>query len=154
MILDSTLRIPLKAKVLNRSSPAGIIVATTARADARRVQALREIGVEVWVLPSRKGRVGLRPLLKGLAEREITTLLVEGGGEVAGSVLREACVDRAAFYVAPVLIGGEDAPGPLRGNGPLKLSGAWDLEEATVTRVGPDLLIEGYVRSRKRIGAR
>ncbi|MDP7384880.1 MAG: dihydrofolate reductase family protein, partial [Nitrospinota bacterium] len=72
------------------------------------------------------------------------------GGEVAGSFLREGWVDRAAFYVAPVLIGGENAPGPLRGAGTHRLSGAWNLEEAAVTPVGPDLLIEGYVRSRKQ----
>ncbi|MDP6484107.1 MAG: bifunctional diaminohydroxyphosphoribosylaminopyrimidine deaminase/5-amino-6-(5-phosphoribosylamino)uracil reductase RibD [Nitrospinota bacterium] len=150
VILDSALRIPLKAKALNRSSPAGIIVATTARAEAPRVRALRDRGVDVWVLPARRGRVGLGSLLKKLAACEITTLLVEGGGEVAGSFLREGWVDRAAFYVAPVLIGGENAPGPLRGAGTHRLSGAWNLEEAAVTPVGPDLLIEGYVRSRKQ----
>ena len=128
----------------------GIAIATTARAEARRGLALRDRGGEVWVLPSRRGRVGLGSLLKKLAAREITTLLVEGGGEVAGSFLREGGVDRVAFYVAPVLIGGENAPGPLRGAGAHRLSGAWNLEEAAVTSIGPDLLIEGYVRSRKR----
>ncbi|MFQ5693215.1 MAG: RibD family protein, partial [Nitrospinota bacterium] len=107
----------------------------------------------VWVLPSRGGRVSLRRLLSGLAGREITTLLVEGGGEVAGAFLREGCVDRVAFYVAPLLVGGEDAPGPLRGKGAARLADAWRLRETSVTPLGPDLLVEGYVRPRKGSGS-
>lgn len=151
VILDGGLRIPLKAKALNDPSAARIIVATTAKANPRRVEALRGRGVEVWPLPSREGRVCLGPLLSELARREITTLLVEGGGEVAGSFLREGYVDRVAFYVAPLLVGGEDAPGPLRGRGAARLADAWDLAGVSVTRLGPDFLVEGYVRPRRRI---
>ncbi len=152
VILDGRLRIPLNAKALNRRSAASIIMAATRQADARRVRALRKRGAEVWILPSRDGRVSLKRVLSELAKREITTLLVEGGGRVAGSFVREGYVDRVAFYVAPLLVGGEDAPGPLRGKGAATLAGAWGLREVTVTPLGPDLLIEGYVQSKK--GAR
>ncbi|MFQ5911611.1 MAG: bifunctional diaminohydroxyphosphoribosylaminopyrimidine deaminase/5-amino-6-(5-phosphoribosylamino)uracil reductase RibD [Nitrospinota bacterium] len=150
VILDGRVRIPLKAKALNRQSAAGIIVAATEKADARRVRALRARGVDVWVLPSRRGGVSVKRLLAELARREVTTLLVEGGGQVAGSFLREGCVDRVAFYVAPLLVGGEDAPGALRGKGAAKLGDAWSLSDVKVTPLGPDLLVEGYVGSRKQ----
>jgi diaminohydroxyphosphoribosylaminopyrimidine deaminase/5-amino-6-(5-phosphoribosylamino)uracil reductase len=150
VILDSKLQIPLKAKALNQRTETDIIIATTARADGRRAQELRGQGVEVWVLPSEKGRVSLRRLLSQIAERGITTLLVEGGGEVAGSFLRQGLVDRVCYYLAPLLVGGDNAPGPLKGKGAAKLSGAWEIRGVSVTPLGPDLLVEGYVRSRKK----
>ena len=150
VIVDSRLRIPLNAKALHRSSSASIIVAATKVAPERRIRTLRNQGAEVWVLPTRNARVSLRSLLARLAKQEVTTLLVEGGGEVAGAFLRQGLVDRVAFYIAPLLIGGDNAPGPLRGEGATTLSGAWDLRETDVRRMGPDLLVEGYIKPRKK----
>jgi diaminohydroxyphosphoribosylaminopyrimidine deaminase/5-amino-6-(5-phosphoribosylamino)uracil reductase len=150
VVLDSRLQIPLKAKALNRRTGTDIIICTTVRADGRRAHKLRGQGVEVWTLPSEKGRVSLRRLLSQMAKRGITTLLVEGGGEVAGSFLRQGLVDRVCYYVAPLLVGGDNAPGPLKGKGAAKLSKAWEIKEVSVTPLGPDLLVEGYVGSRKK----
>ncbi len=150
VILDSKLQIPLKAKALNRRTRTDIIIATTARADGRRAQKLIGQGVEVWTLPSEKGKVSLRRLLSRMAERRITTLLVEGGGEVAGSFLSQGLVDRICFYMAPILIGGENAPGPLKGKGAAKLSEAFQIKEVSVKPVGPDFLVEGYVEAGKK----
>lgn len=152
VILDSKLRIPLNAKALNRSSPASIIIATTRAASKQRIRALENKKVKVWVLPSKKSQVSLNHLLSRLAREEVTTLLVEGGGEVSGSFLREGLIDQVAFYIAPLLIGGENAPGILRGKGAARLSGAWGLRKTSVRKIGPDFLIEGCVKPRKNTG--
>ena len=108
--------------------------------------------VKVWVLPAKKSQVSLKHLLSRLAREEVTTLLVEGGGEVSGSFLRGGLIDQVAFYIAPLLIGGENAPGILRGKGAARLSGAWELRKTSVRKIGPDFLIEGCVKPRKNTG--
>jgi diaminohydroxyphosphoribosylaminopyrimidine deaminase/5-amino-6-(5-phosphoribosylamino)uracil reductase len=72
-------------------------------------------------------------------------VLIEGGAEVNASFVEAGLVDRVAFFVAPRLLGGRQAPTAVGGRG-LALKDALGLEEVTIRRVGDDLLIEGDVR--------
>jgi diaminohydroxyphosphoribosylaminopyrimidine deaminase/5-amino-6-(5-phosphoribosylamino)uracil reductase len=87
----------------------------------------------------------LEEALGALAEREVTSLLLEGGAELAGAFLRADLVDALALFIAPRLIGGDGRPllGPL-GVGELAL--APRLLETSVREIGPDVLIEGLVQ--------
>jgi diaminohydroxyphosphoribosylaminopyrimidine deaminase/5-amino-6-(5-phosphoribosylamino)uracil reductase len=73
------------------------------------------------------------------------SLLVEGGAEVHASLFAEGLVDKVYAYVAPRLIGGKDAPGPLAGNGVDHLVGSTQLRELDFARLGDDLMITGYI---------
>jgi diaminohydroxyphosphoribosylaminopyrimidine deaminase/5-amino-6-(5-phosphoribosylamino)uracil reductase len=145
IVLDPSLRVPLRAKVLRDRQAPTLIVTTAAGAAARRA-ALEKIGAEVLVLPSRRGRIGWRALLSALGKRGIASLLIEGGAEVNSSVLREGIVDRVLFFLAPTLLGGRDAVGAIGGPSPARLSDALRLKRAVVMRVGPDILVEGYLK--------
>jgi len=146
VILDSYARTPPTARVINPRSSAPTIIATTTKADGGKIKALREAGAEVVILnEDEEGRVDLKSLMEYLGGRSIQSLLVEGGSEVAGSMLMKGFVDKVMFFIAPKIIGGADAPTPIGGMGVRRLSEAITLKEVEVKRIGPDILIQGYV---------
>ena len=104
-----------------RAIPRAPLVACVAPAPADQAAALRARGVRVLELPGDAGRVDLRALLEALRTLDVIAVLVEGGGELGGALAEAGLVDRVAFFVAPRLLGGREAAGPLGGRGrPLK----------------------------------
>ena len=143
IVVDSLARLPTDAAMLRE--PGGrVIVAATRRAPKPRVDALRRAGAEVLFVRARGGRVDLGPLLDALGRREITSVLVEGGSELAGSLLDERLVNRFVLFLAPILIGGKEAPTIAGGKGVAHLRDALRLDHLTLRRLGPDLLITAY----------
>ena len=142
IILDSRARISLKAQVLNDDFSNATTVVVTKAAPARRVKALGEHGL---VGPAKQGRVDLRWLLNRLGREEVTSLLVEGGGEVNASFLEAGLAQRVAFFYAPKIIGGEDARRAVAGHGARSLREVLRLEDAHWRRVGADLMLTARV---------
>jgi diaminohydroxyphosphoribosylaminopyrimidine deaminase/5-amino-6-(5-phosphoribosylamino)uracil reductase len=136
IVLDRRLRTTPGARLFQVPGP---VLVYTESSDATRRAALSERGAEVLVLPT----VGPRAVLDDLHRREVQSLLVEGGGEVLAAFLAADLVDRVEVCCAPILIGGESAPGPLRGAGTATLSDAPRLESVRVGRRGPDLIVSG-----------
>jgi diaminohydroxyphosphoribosylaminopyrimidine deaminase/5-amino-6-(5-phosphoribosylamino)uracil reductase len=135
VVLDSRLRLPGTLRLLRQRSDAPTIVAhVSGRPPARPAR-----GVEYLRCRSRRGRVDLADLLHRLGGRGIATLLVEGGGEVAASLLRAGLVDRMLLFVAPRIAGGGISWMP--GKGPTRMAGAIAVRDLEVRRVGADLLI-------------
>jgi diaminohydroxyphosphoribosylaminopyrimidine deaminase/5-amino-6-(5-phosphoribosylamino)uracil reductase len=145
VIVDSNGRIPLSAKVLNLDSPAVTLIATTPKAPAEKIAQLEASGAEVLVVPEHNGRVVLKALMKKLGEREITSVLFEGGSEINASALREGIVDKIMMFIAPKLIGGKSAPGPIGGAGIEHLADAVELRDIQMSKIGEDILVEGYI---------
>jgi len=109
-------------------------------------------GVQAWVLPSDdQGRVDLAALLDRLGKREVTSLLVEGGGSVLASFFEGRLVDKVLAFVAPLIIGGQDALTPVKGTGASRLADALRLDRVSVDRVGEDVLIVGYPSNKSLI---
>ena len=134
VVLDSQLRIHQSARVIGPNT----LIASTKPG---------RVGVaEVVQLPAtEQGRVSLPDLLDELGRRNVLSVLVEGGGEVHAAMFEAGLVDRVYAYIAPKLIGGKDAPGPLGGKGIARLDQAPELVDVDVTRLGDDFLISGYV---------
>lgn len=106
IVLDSRLRIPLTAELLNDALADQTIIATTGQAAEKRVKEIKNKGAEVWQISSNgQGRVDLRSLCRELAKAGIASVLVEGGGEVFSAFLRDRLADRAAIFVAPKILG-------------------------------------------------
>ena len=135
VVLDSRLRIPEDCALVRScvQGEAPLAVATCASVDdpatdaGAKAQRLRALGVEVLRIPQDgAGHVAVRPLLSVLGEKGIDSLLVEGGSGIHGAFFDEDAVDEAVVYLAPKVVGGADAPGPVAG------AGAARMAEATV----------------------
>jgi diaminohydroxyphosphoribosylaminopyrimidine deaminase/5-amino-6-(5-phosphoribosylamino)uracil reductase len=144
IILDSRLRIPEEAKVIE-NSPSKTIIATTEVAPRDKAERLEKKGVRILVLDSKQGRVNLRSCLSRLGEMGMMSLMVEGGSQVNGSFLDEGLVDRLLLFLSPKLIGDSKAIGIFGGNGVETLREAIPLKDLKIKKIGEDILIEGYV---------
>ncbi len=142
VIVDEALKMPLHAKVLRDGARARTFVATTSLASPERRAALEALGATIFMLEAKQGRVDLQGLMRKLAEVGINSVMIEGGGELIGSAIREGLVDRVAVFIAPVLMGGQDAKGMLGGRSPLTLEGLFRLHKTTLRPVGNDWLAE------------
>ena len=145
IILDSRLRLPLTAQVLHLHSPAPTWIACTEAASSEKRQALQALGAACLALPERHGRVDLEALLELLGQRRVQSLLVEGGAAVHGAFLEAGLIDKLHLFLAPKLIGGRQAPGIFGGQGIARLADAPQLRDLTIRRLGPDLLLSGYL---------
>lgn len=145
VILDTRARTPVGARVVTQASDAVTIIVTTPGAPAEKVRQLREAGVQVLEMPGIDAGVNLPMLLVELGRRGITSLLVEGGARVNGSFIENNLVDKVYWFLAPKLIGGDQAPGALGGRGLSALSEAPVIEDISMHRFGADICIEGYL---------
>ena len=97
-------------------------------------------------MPHKSGRIDLRAALKALGRREITSLLVEGGGELLGSLFDARLVDRVALFYAPMIIGGRGAVAAVAGEGVARVGNAVRLRDCRWRRIGKDeMLLEASV---------
>lgn len=142
IILDSTLRIPLDSKVItDKKTDTWVFTSKQYSVEAR--QHLEELGVKVFVTGGKK-RVDLHDTLTILGEHSVSSVLIEGGGEVNASFLTEGLVDKLVLYVAPKLIGGKQSPSFFAGTGIEKMSEAIDLAEMEVEQIGKDFKFTAY----------
>jgi len=148
VVVDSHLRIPLNATILNLRSSSKTIIATTDRANRDKLQQLKDNpDVDVLVLPEKDNQVDLDVLLSTLGQFDIQSLLVEGGAILNQSLFEHKMIDRVMLYLAPKLLGGDDGKGLFAGQGVKKLSDALELCEVRTQNFGDDVLFEGEVVS-------
>ena len=140
IVLDTTARTPIDAKVVRTAREQPTILAVAPGASAARLRRLREAGVQVLELDVRD----LRLVFEALAGEGLHKILVEGGGEVHASVLRESgLADEACVFVAPKIIGGRGAKTPVEGDGLPTMAEALRLTNVRVERSGDDVVIRG-----------
>lgn len=147
VVLDSALRTPPNARVLTSGQGNSTIVAAADAAPPAREKALRESGAEIIRMEADpQGRVSLAPLLRTLGERGVRHILVEGGGRVHGSFIREDLADRLLYFVAPLVMGDARAPGAISGLDEPTLQSLPRLSNVTHEVIGDDVLIQGYFK--------
>ena len=142
LVLDPRARAPLASRILSDSFAGLTTIVTTKAAPPKRLAALRR-RVRVLVAPARRGRINLPWLLQRLGRENITSLLVEGGGETNAAWLPLA--RRVAFFYAPMVLGGRRAPVAVAGGGAANPAGKLTLRDIQWRRLGPDLLLTARV---------
>lgn len=156
IVIDSQGRIPLNSKVFQRSHPGQprppVIVVTADDLPDERLNALRHAGAEVICCPDEESmghdcypRVDLDRLMLLLNRKNITSILLEGGGTLRAAALKAGIVDKVQFLVAPKIIGGAMAKSPVEGEGVSFVYEAIDVKSMQWRPLGSDLLIEGYI---------
>lgn len=144
IVLDSEGRTPLASKLVTDEFASLTTVVVSKNASAKRVAALRQC-VQVAAAPLKNGVIDLRWLMPRLGRENVTSLLVEGGGEVNASFLFDGLAHRVAFFYAPKIIGGRDARKGVAGIGISDLKDAIQLRDAEYRWLGPDLLLSARV---------
>jgi len=144
VIVDGKGRAPVTAHVF--VEPGKSVLAVNRIEDAEKKKAFTQLGVDLLELPSEGDTVDLKRLLKILAERQITSVLVEGGGILLGSFFDQKLVDKVVAFIAPIIIGGQEAKIPVAGEGVGKLAEALQLERISIERFGDDLMVTGYIK--------
>lgn len=147
IIVDSKARIPLDAEVITDGLPT--VIAVTSEASQGKLDSLRACGITIITTEAKGGRVDLQQLFNILGEQGITSILVEGGASINASVIDENLVDKIKWFIAPKIIGGESAPGPVGGIGIADVNHAALFEEIKMESIGEDILISAYLRNRE-----
>ena len=146
IVVDSRARTPLTARVVT-DGQAETLIAVTAAAEAAKVEALRQAGVEVLVVNDGQ-QVDLKQLFCLLGERGVCSIFVEGGARINYSLLKAGLVDKVYSFIAPKMVGGSSAPGPVGGDGVETLDQAFLLEDVETELLAGDILVSGYINRR------
>lgn len=144
LILDSTAATPLNSQMVTDEFADRTTVVVTRAASAKRITAL-ERHVQVWIAPGRNGKIDLRWVVQRLGTENVTSVLVEGGGEANASFLLGRLAHRVVFFYAPMVIGGVDARKAVSGRGAEVMSEVLDLTDATWRRAGTDLVLTARI---------
>ena len=145
IILDSSLKTPLTARLFKGVRRADCIIAVTRKASPAKIKKFQNKGVRVIISPVKDGHVDLKWLLKALAKEEITSILMEGGARVIGSALKGKLVDKLYIYVAPKIIGDQAALSSIVGVNTVNIGRSIRLKDLTSRNIGQDILLIGYV---------
>ncbi|MGN0072478.1 MAG: bifunctional diaminohydroxyphosphoribosylaminopyrimidine deaminase/5-amino-6-(5-phosphoribosylamino)uracil reductase RibD [Coriobacteriales bacterium] len=143
-VLDSQLRTPADSQLALTAWEQPTYIVCEPDAPASRREELKDAGCKIWTMPAREGRIDLHELLRTMGEKGFQDVIVEGGGQLHGSLLATGMVKRVQAYIAPKLIGGKAAPSPVEGAGIPLMEMALPLQDVSVTPLGSDLLVEGY----------
>jgi diaminohydroxyphosphoribosylaminopyrimidine deaminase/5-amino-6-(5-phosphoribosylamino)uracil reductase len=157
IIVDSSLQIPLNAKVLKHNDQKTII-ATTKNASSQKIRLLSSLDNRVLVIKDRAGKVhpvrkkaphglsngvNLKSLMKELGKLDITSVMIEGGSSINASALSSKIVDKIMFFITPKIIGGTDAIPSVGGKSPALLKKAVRIRNLYIKKIGEDILLEG-----------
>ncbi len=141
IVVDSTGRTPTSGRLFQE--PGQVLVAG-ARVLQGRVKALSLAGAQVAQFPASNGSVDLKALLAFLGQREVTSVLAEGGGALLGSLFDQGLVDKVVSFIAPLIIGGTAATSAVGGLGGATLSEALRLQDVYTEQIGEDIMLVGY----------
>lgn len=146
VVLDSTLKLPATAKVFNgvKEGRSRLMIFTSADVGGKRLKKVADAGAVAVKVPSNGNGLSLKKVLKELAARGITGVLVEGGGLLAASLLKEGLVDRLVVFYGPMVLGADSlasiAPLGLKG-----LKSAPRFKDIRVKKAGDDILMEALL---------
>lgn len=145
IIVDSKLRISQSAKVLSKDLENIAIIATTDSYDREKFEILSKMeNVRIVIVKDKNGRVDLRDLLEKLKEFNISSILLEGGGSLNASMLKENLVDKFYFFIAPKIIGA-DGISAIGRMGIEKIDEVLNLKDVEVSKISTDILIKGRI---------
>jgi diaminohydroxyphosphoribosylaminopyrimidine deaminase/5-amino-6-(5-phosphoribosylamino)uracil reductase len=141
VVLDERLKVSLDSQLVKGSAESPVLI-FAGDTDLAKGEALKSAGVEV-VRDAANGR-DLNAVLNEIGNRSLQSVLVEGGAEVAGNFLEAGLVNKVTFFIAPLIIGGREAPAAIGGKGAETLTEALELQDVEITERGRDIEVTGY----------
>jgi diaminohydroxyphosphoribosylaminopyrimidine deaminase/5-amino-6-(5-phosphoribosylamino)uracil reductase len=141
-VLDETLSISSESQLVKTAQEGPVLVFVGNSVEASKSEPMQSRGVEV-IRDAANGR-DLMLVLKELGRRSIQSVLVEGGSSLAGKLLDARLVNKVSFFIAPMIIGGREAPTAVSATGAETLADALELRDVEITRRGRDVEVTGY----------
>ena len=138
IIVDSDFRTPLNSSMFREEGQTIIVGASENQNTSFHGD------VKTYSFPGPKGKVDLKCLLKQMGKEPISSILVEGGGELIGSLFDLGLVDKVVAFIAPVVIGGVDSPNAVKGEGAIDMSKVYRLRNIKREYLQTDVMISGY----------
>jgi diaminohydroxyphosphoribosylaminopyrimidine deaminase/5-amino-6-(5-phosphoribosylamino)uracil reductase len=145
IIFDSAATLPRMSKLLQTLDLGPVWLVVSERANATDVAHMRDAGCDV-VSVSGSPAERIHAALREFSVRGATNILVEGGGELLGSFRDAGCIDEVHIFLGPLVIGGQNAKGPVGGTGAEKLLHAQPLEYVKVEMLGEDVYVRGRTK--------
>lgn len=146
VVFDSEARLPPDSQLVRTIDQAPLILVVSRAAARPALQRLEAAGVEVVVAAGENEPARVVAALEELGQRQIQSLLVEGGPRLAAAFLAAGEVDELRAFVAPLLVGDRESPGPLSGTGPEAIADAVRAELVALERIDDDVLIVARLR--------
>lgn len=146
IICDTNLRTPITAQVVQTAKQIPTIFAVC-HTDKEKLRAFEKAGCHILHLGEKDGHVDLQQLMDALGQKEIDSILLEGGGTLNWTALQSGIVNKVQAYISPKLFGGQNAKTPVEGMGISSPSEAFQLRNSIITKLGEDFLIESEVIS-------
>lgn len=147
VIIDPKCRLPETAKMLTQPSAAETLVLVDALVESTNKERLLTAGAKLLPLSTRRGQFNMVEVMTALGEKGISSVLIEGGGGILGSALKNGVVQKIAFFYAPKLLGGDDGVPICRGQGAAVMDDAIGIVDLSARSLGPDILVEGYLNT-------
>jgi diaminohydroxyphosphoribosylaminopyrimidine deaminase/5-amino-6-(5-phosphoribosylamino)uracil reductase len=147
IVVDSNATLSPQSQLLRSAKDAPVLIAVADDAPAENVTRLQSTGCEVVKVKRDPafGKLAIEELLVELGRRRMTNVLVEGGGELLGSMFDAGAIDEVHVFIAPKLIGGSDATSPIGGEGVDKIASALKLADPELRHVGDDIYLQGRI---------
>jgi len=143
VIVDTKGRTPADAVLFK--DPGKVLIATTDSIPNDVERQYTDLGAEVLKLPQKDAMVDLESLMDSLGQRNVTSVIAEGGGIMLGSLFDQGLVDKVAAFIAPKIIGGDKPLTPVLGHGVLTMEEALKLHNVSVKTFDGDILITNYI---------
>jgi diaminohydroxyphosphoribosylaminopyrimidine deaminase/5-amino-6-(5-phosphoribosylamino)uracil reductase len=145
VVIEHYLRISPQSQLAQTTEAAPVIIFACEEPEPDSASALKSQGVEVIVQDS---ALDLNSVLEELGKRSVQNVLVEGGPSLAGLLIEAGLVNKVTFFLAPMIIGGQDAPSAIGGSGAERIADALQLEQVEVRQHGRDIEVTGYPKSK------
>jgi diaminohydroxyphosphoribosylaminopyrimidine deaminase/5-amino-6-(5-phosphoribosylamino)uracil reductase len=145
IVLDTHLSISPDAKILKLNSNSDTILVTGNTVSEAQKKKVAKNRVRFLAQPLKNGQIDMKALMVQLGSMDITSLLIEGGSQVIASAFGSGIVDKALFFYAPKILGGDDGIPICRGPGPRLMKDCIRTTNIRIRRFDDDVMIEAYI---------
>jgi diaminohydroxyphosphoribosylaminopyrimidine deaminase/5-amino-6-(5-phosphoribosylamino)uracil reductase len=142
VVLDERVQTSPGSQLAHTTQEAPVFIFADSKADKGAIDALESQGIEV--IRDHEGGRNIANVLEELGRRSVQSVLVEGGGGVAGAFIDAGLVNKVTFFIAPLIIGGREAPSAVGGTGIERMADALRLQDVEIAPRGNDLEVTGY----------
>ncbi|WP_038056458.1 bifunctional diaminohydroxyphosphoribosylaminopyrimidine deaminase/5-amino-6-(5-phosphoribosylamino)uracil reductase RibD [Thermodesulfobacterium hydrogeniphilum] len=147
IVLDTKLSLSPDYKIFKIDKDKKTVIACGEKASLKKEEVFKNKGIEVWRLPLKRNKIDLKALLEKCYEKGISSLLVEGGAKIHGSVLEENLVDEIFYFVGPVIIGDKKGIMAIEREPLTRLNEALFLKDLHVKKLGNSYLFHAYTQT-------